>query len=300
MVPHLRRQGDVLGAASTLPSALAYRRIAEQLAKAAPSSARERAISVYAELTQLAGWLCFNMGDHPAAERFYDDARSAAHDARDVELVTYILCTMSHLATERGKPRVGIDHAIAAAAWAEQTGSPHARAYAADVAVRALIADGQETRSAVTLDREYAALRTIEQDDSPRKSWWYFYDESFYWGTSAQHALRFREPQQVLDAVERSLGLIDQGNLHNRSFKLLFRAEALIRQDHIGPACETLTDVVALTSVNTTRRIDQRLQTLRAGLDPWKRTKAVRELDLAIGSYRATPVSGRTNITYSR
>ncbi|KAK1184497.1 hypothetical protein B7755_044275 [Streptomyces sp. NBS 14/10] len=29
---------------------------------------------------------------------YYDDARTAAHDAENTELVTYVLCTMSQLA----------------------------------------------------------------------------------------------------------------------------------------------------------------------------------------------------------
>lgn len=76
-------------------------------------------MSAYAELTQLVGWLSFNMGDCPSAQHYYDDARSAAHDVQNVELVAYTLCTMSQLATWQGKPRVGIDHAVAAAVWAE-------------------------------------------------------------------------------------------------------------------------------------------------------------------------------------
>ena len=110
---------------------------------ALPSQCTGGAVSAYAELTQLVGWLCFNMGAYHSAQHYYDDARSAAHDAQNVELVTYILCTMSHLATWQGKPRVGIDHAVAAAVWAEQAHSPLARAYAADVAVRAYVADNQ-------------------------------------------------------------------------------------------------------------------------------------------------------------
>ncbi|MGH3518855.1 MAG: hypothetical protein ACRDQ7_15835, partial [Haloechinothrix sp.] len=291
MMPNLRKQGDVLGASATLPSALAYRRIAEQQAKAAPSSAqRDRAVAAYAELTQLSGWLCFNMGDYGSAQRFYDDARAAAHEARAVELVTYILCTMSHLATWQGQPRVGIDHAVAAAAWAEQSGSPYARAYAADVAVRALTADGQADRSKDTLDREYAALQAALTDQGPRQSWWYFYDESFFWSTSAQNALKFHDAGQVLAATDKALRLSDQGNLHERSFRLLFRAEAFARQQSIGLACQTVTEVVELTSVNSTRRIEQRVQELRRGLDPWKRTRAVKELDQAIRAYRSTPV----------
>ncbi len=292
MMPNLRKQGDVLGAGSTLPSALAYRRIAEQLAKVAPHGPqRDRAVAVYAELTQLTGWLCFNMGDYGSAQRFYDDARAAAHEARAVELVTYILCTMSHLATWQGQPRVGIDHAVAAAAWAEQSGSPYARAYAADVSVRALTADGQANRSKDTLDREFAALQAALADNSPRQSWWYFFDESFFWSTSAQNALKFHGADEVLAAADMALKLSDQGNLHERSFRLLFRAEALARKQNIGLACQNITEVVELTSVNSTRRIEQRVQELRRGLDPWRRTRAVRDLDQAIRAHRSLPAS---------
>ncbi|MGB6161093.1 MAG: hypothetical protein WCF33_23820 [Pseudonocardiaceae bacterium] len=41
---------------------------------------------------------------------------------------------MSHLATWQGKPRIGIDHAVAAAQWADRTGDLRLRAYTADVA----------------------------------------------------------------------------------------------------------------------------------------------------------------------
>lgn len=289
MMPNLRKQGDVLGASATLPSALAYRQIAEQQAKAAPNKdLRCRAVAIYAELTQLAGWLCFNMGDYGSANRLYDDARAAAHEARAVELVTYILCTMSHLATWQGHPRVGIDHAVAAASWAEQSESPYARAYAADVAVRALTADGQADRSKGVLDNEYAALQEALRHEGPRKSWWYFYDESFYWSTNAQRALKFNSSDEVLVATERSLKLSDQGNLHERAFRLLFRADAYTRQENIGLACQTIAEVVELTPLNSTQRIDQRVQAARRQLDPWKRTRAVKQLDQMIREYRST------------
>jgi hypothetical protein len=94
MVTTLRRQGDVLGARLTLQSVTGHREVARRLATAAPPAYRERAISVYAELTQLTGWLCFNACDYPAAQHYYDDARAAAHDAKNVELV------MDHGATQ--------------------------------------------------------------------------------------------------------------------------------------------------------------------------------------------------------
>ena len=45
---------------------------------------------------------------------------------------------MSHLATWQGKPRMGIDHAVAAGEWAKRTDDLLLRAYAADVGPRGL------------------------------------------------------------------------------------------------------------------------------------------------------------------
>jgi hypothetical protein len=174
-------------------------------------------------LTSRRCWLCFNLGDNDGAAHYYEDARSAAHDAQNAEQVTLVLCDMSQLATCRGKPRVGIDHAVAATAQAERSGNPHARANAADVAVRAYIADNQPDQSRAALDLEYAALKAV-RPDAPASRLWYFYDESVYWRTEAEHALKLKQPEKALEAVDKSLTLVDPGYLHGRVFRLLFRA----------------------------------------------------------------------------
>ncbi|MFZ0120324.1 MAG: hypothetical protein WAL99_12940 [Pseudonocardiaceae bacterium] len=301
MITNLRQQGDVLGPQLTLQSAIGHRRMVQRLAQTAPEKFQPRAVSAYAELTQLLGWLCFNMGDYQSARHYYDDARSAAHDAQNVELVTYILCTMSHLATWQGKPRVGIDNAVAAAVWAEQTHSPLARAYAADVAVRAYVADNQPDKCRETLDREYAALQAVRADE-PSASWWYFYDESFYWRTEGECALKLGRPDAAMNALDKSLTLVDPANLHNYTFRLLFRAEACIQQAEVTEASSIVGDVARLTAGSTAQRIAQRIQDVRGLLTPWERTKPVRELDARLAAYRSAvgSGSGNTKRTYSR
>jgi hypothetical protein len=292
MVTNLRRQGDVLGPQLTLQSALGHRQLAHRLATVAPPAFRARAISVYAELTQLVGWLCFNAGDYRSASAYNDDARTSAHDAHNVELVTYTLCTMSHLATWQGRPRVGIDHAAAAAVWAEQTGSPKARAYAANVAARAYLADNQPDKCQDIFDHEWAVLSTFDPE-APTPAWWYFYDESFYWSTKTQFALKYEAPEVTIHAVDKSLALVDPANLHERAHRSLFRAEAFIQQQDINHATSIIGEVVGLTAVNPSGRIDQRINILRATLDPWRRTKPVRELDEALVAYRSPIGNGR-------
>ena len=301
MIPNLRRQDNALGSQLTVHSVVGHRQMVQRLAQAAPVKFQQRAVSAYAELTHLLGWLCFNMGDYHSAQHYYDDARSAAHDAQNVELVTYILCTMSHLATWRGKPHVGIDHAVAAAVWAEQAHSPLARAYAADVAVRSYVADSQPDQFRETLDREYAALQAAPAD-GPTASWWCFYDESFYWRTEGECALKLQRPDAAMDALDKSLTLIDPVDLHNRTFRLLFRAEARIQQAEITEASSIVADVARLTAGNGSQRIAQRITDVRGLLTPWERTRPVRELDERLAAYRPAvgSGSGNTKRTYSR
>jgi hypothetical protein len=277
----------VLGARLTLQTATGHRQLAARLAKTAPPPFQARAYSAYAELSQLVGWLCFNAGDYGSAQHYYDDARAVAHDAHNVELVTYVLCTMSHLATWQGRPRVGIDHAVAAQMWAAQSQSPRAEAYAADIAARAFAADHQTDNTRSALDAEGAALAGC-QPDAPEPSWWYFYDESFYWSTMSECALHLGQPEVALAAAGQSITLLDPTNVHNLAFRTLFCAEAHIQQSNVAEASRAIREAAVLASVNTSQRIDQRITALRAKLTPHQRSKPVRELDEVLTAYRGS------------
>ena len=301
MVLHLARQDNVLGPQLTLHSTMGHRQLAEQLAKAAPAPFQQRAISVYADVTALLGWLCFNMGDYQGTQYYYEEARSAAHDAQNVELVTYILCAMSQSATSQGKPRVGIDHAVAAAVWAQQTNNPLTQGYAAEVAVKAYAADNQPDRFREKLDAEYVALQAVHPDE-PRNPLWYFYDESCYWSTVGRCELVLQQPEAALKALDKSLALVDPVHLHNNAFRQLFRAEARIQQEEIVEATGIIGNVAGATAVGRSQRIAERISSLRGLLVHWERTKPVRELDERLASYRPAGGSdnGSTKRTYSR
>ena len=295
MVLHLAQQDNVLGPQLTLHSTMGYRQLAEQLAKAAPDRFQQRAISAYADVTALLGWLCFNMGDYQGTQYYYEEARSAAHDAQNVELVTYILCAMSQSATSQGKPRVGIDHAVAAAVWAQQTNSPLAQGYVAEVAVKAYAADNQPDRFREKLDEEYAALQAVHPDE-PRNPLWYFYDESCYWSTVGRCELTLQQPEAALKSLDKSLALVDPVHLHNNAIRQLFRAEARIQQKEIAEATGIIGDVAGATAVGRSQRISERISSLRGLLIPWESAKPVHELDERLGAYRAAGGSGDSNM----
>ncbi len=284
VIAGLRRLGGAVGPRITLPPAMALRSAMAAMARNAPELVTSQALTAYGDLTQLVGWLMFNLGDHKSARYYYDDARSAAYRAGDHDLVSYSLAASSHLAIARGQARVAIDHAQAAQQAARASGNPYAVAYAADVTARAYAAAGQVARCQAALDREQSALGDIG-DQTPRAPWWYFYDRSFYWGTESECALRLNMAVDASDAAGRSLSQLGPLNLHATALTLAFRAEALIRQGEIEEACETLADSARLTTLNSSRRISSRIQVLRKQLHGAEETAAVRDLDEKLAEY---------------
>lgn len=281
----LRRLGGAVGPRITLQPAMALRSAMAALARNMPEIVTSQALTAYGDLTQLIGWLMFNLGDHKAARYYYEDARAAAYRAANDDLVAYTLAAASQLAAVRQRPRHAVDHAQAALQAAKASGSPYAVAYAADVTARAYAAAGQVGRCKGALDKEREALELISED-TPRSPWWYFYDRSFYWGTESECALRLNMPVDASDAARRSLGLLTPLNLHNSALTLAFRAEALIKQREIDEACVMLADSARLTTLNSSRRIARRVDLLRRQLQVADDSPAVRDLDEKLEEYR--------------
>ncbi|HET9896618.1 MAG TPA: hypothetical protein VFQ44_16945 [Streptosporangiaceae bacterium] len=296
VVAGLRRLGGTVGPRITLQPAMGLRSAMSALARSMPGVITSQVLTAYGDLTQLIGWLLFNLGDHKAAWYYYDDSREAAYRAGNDDLVTYTLAAASQLAASRRRPAHAIDHAQAAMVAAKASGSPYAVAYASDIAARAYAAAGQAGRSQAALDREREALGQITEE-TPRSPWWYFYDRSFYWGTECECALQLGMPVDACDAARRSLGLLAPVNLHNSALTLAFRAEALIRQNEIAEACETLADAARLTTLNSSRRISARIAALRRELRSADDSQAVRELDEKLAEYRKARAMTEATVT---
>lgn len=282
-----RRQGDLLGPPLALQTAMAQRQLVRRILKEAHEQLRLRATSVYAELTQLIGWLLFNLGDYRAAAYYYDEARTAAHDAGNVGLVTYVLCTMSQLSSWQGRPRVGIDHAVAAQAWAQHSGDHRASAYAADVAARAYAADQRVDQCQGALDLEQTELEKARHQ-SPLDTRWYFHDESFFWGTRSECALRLGASEEAWEAATKSLALVDPTNVHNYALTLALQGEARLRQGEIAEASRIIGDVARLNAVSRSQRVGQQIAHLRGELTRWEGTQPVRELDELLNHYASS------------
>jgi tetratricopeptide (TPR) repeat protein len=290
-----RRQGDMLGPYIALQTALAQQHAISSLLSTASGSLRVQALNTYAEVTQCIGWLLFNLGDYRRASYYYDEARTAAHDAENNDLVAYVLCAMSHLATWVGRPRVGIDHAAAAKVWAQQSRNPFAMSYAADVAARAYAADHQLGSCLAALDQEEAAVAHLP-GDSPVPNWWYFFDESFYLGTRSECLLRLGRTDAAAEVAQQALICTDRSNTHNYVLTLSLLGEACARQGNFQEAATLIGDIAELTQAGRSYRVAERIEQLRGALAPWRHTSEFNELDDKLVRYGlASRASSSTN-----
>ena len=137
------RQDDTLGPQAALDTVLAQRNLLRAVLPECPAHLRQRTLSLFSNLSRFAGWLCFDLSEFDSASYYYEQARTAAHEAENTELGIFVLCNLSHLATWRGQPRVAIDHAVAAQGWAGETDDLLLRAYVADVGARAYATAGR-------------------------------------------------------------------------------------------------------------------------------------------------------------
>ncbi|MBV9142342.1 MAG: hypothetical protein JO115_15760 [Pseudonocardiales bacterium] len=279
---HCERQQDmVLGPQAVLSTVLAQRDLARALVPNCPADLRPRLLSVLGEASRLAGWLSFDLKQFDHAGYYYEDARALAHEAENTGLGAFVLCYMSLLARWQGKPRLGIDHAVAAGQWADRTEDLRLRAFTADVAARAYAADGHKDACLSALDTAHTVLMTAD-GQAPSYS---TYDEAVHISIRGECHLKLGEPDRTVSYAQQSLKVLDRSLARTVALTIVDLGEAYVQCKEIDEAARLLGDAGDIAAGNSSARLIERLQKARAGLQPWQYTAAVRTLNDRLAAY---------------
>jgi hypothetical protein len=100
----------------------------------------DRLLAEWGELSQVAGWLAHDAGEHGLSQRYFTSGLHAAHTAGDRSLGVRLLVGMSATAVHRGRLADGIDLGRAARDAVELANAAYEAARSTPVAVRALAA----------------------------------------------------------------------------------------------------------------------------------------------------------------
>jgi tetratricopeptide (TPR) repeat protein len=281
---HCRQQDYALGPRVVLDTVLAQRDLARALVPDCPAVLRPGMLSALSEASRLAGWLSFDLKQFDHAEYYYDDARALAHEAENTGLGAFVLCQMSRLATWQGKPRIGIDHAVAAEWWAHRTDDMRLRALTADMVAQAYAADGQPDACFTALDTAHTALTTAD-DHTPSYS---PYDEAIHISIRGECYLKLGEAEPAVSSAQQSLKLLDRSRTRSVAMTIVDLGEAYVQRTEIDEAARLLGEAGEMAAGNSSARLIEWLVQARASMQPWRDTAAVRGLDEQLKGWGVT------------
>lgn len=274
---------DKLGPRAALSTVLAQQKILQAMTAGCPDELRPRLLSVLGHSLRSAGWISFNSGDLPATRRYYEQARVVAHDAQDLELATMVLANLSHAAESSRKPAMSIDYAVAAQTWAERARNPCLSAFASDIGACAFAAMGDYNATMRQLDSTQTYLPECPEQ-SP--STFYEYSDGLHAARRGRCLLTLGRTANAVQVMRESLKLYDASQLNSSLYRNINIAvgelelsAAHLQAGDIDEGTAILAGVGDFISQNRADRLVKKMRSIRAALQPWQDTPAVKQLD---------------------
>ncbi|WP_433655056.1 helix-turn-helix domain-containing protein [Nocardia sp. CA-128927] len=269
---------DKLGSPAAQGLVISAQQLTDAMLSDCSAELRPHVLALNAELTGFAGCLAWDEGDYGTSARLYNDAREDAHEAEDADLGAYMLCHLSQLAIWQERPRVSLDHAVAARSWVAQTDDQRLRAYVAMRAAEAAAGAKQQQACLAALDEADCAIEGL-QPCHPSESRAYFVSAGMIESYRGNCLYLLGDPAAAADASRRSLVLMDPLYTRDRAISLLELERSLVQLDEIEEAASVVGDAADLTRKNRSPRLSKAIQDGHKALSPWSTTRAVQQLD---------------------
>ncbi|WP_374192983.1 hypothetical protein [Streptomyces sp. AV19] len=187
----------------------------------------KRLFKVAAELAELAGWMSYDIGLHPTAQKYFVLALHAAKEAGDRPLGSYILSSMSRQMIHLGRPEDALELIHLGQYGSRETATPRTQAMLYAMEGRAYASMGQpaKCKRAVGMAEDCFSDCTARDTDP---DWISFFSEA---ELNAENAHSFRDLAYVAGRsptyaslarpkMERAVTLFEEDGEHQRSYAL--------------------------------------------------------------------------------
>ena len=280
--------------------------VTELLRDSYPPATAERLFRTASELALLAGWMAYDIGMQPSAQRYFVLALHAAREAGDTPLGAHVLATMSRQMIHINRPQDALElihlaqygsHGMASPRVQAMLSAMEGRAYAnlgdADNCRRAIAAaedlfprglGGGGTGTDSNSGTDSNTGNTSDPAD-PDAAWIAYFTEAELNGENGHSyrdlAYRFpHQKDQAATTIDRAVELFAADAKHLRSYALNLIGLATVRLQQCEPeAAALLTDQAGeLAARLRSRRVEERLRTTAANaLARYPDLRAVRE-----------------------
>lgn len=203
--------------------------VTDLLQEPQPEAANRRLFKVAAELAELAGWMSYDVGLQPTAQKYFVLALHAAKEAGDRPLGSYVLSSMSRQMIHLGRPEDALELIHLAQYGSRDCASPRTQSMLYAMEARAYANMGQPGRCKRAVRMAEDTFAEADEWDEPDPDWIRFFSEAELYAENA-HSYRDlayvagRSPTYASLAeplMKRAVELFGQeGGEHQRSYAL--------------------------------------------------------------------------------
>lgn len=202
--------------------------VTDLLQEPQPAATATRLFGCAAELAELAGWMSYDVGLQPTAQKYFVLALHAAKEAGDKPLGSYILSSMSRQMIHLGRPDDALELVHLAQYGSRDCATPRTQAMLYAMEARAYANMGQPSKCKRAVRMAEHTLSDAGLDGEPEPDWTRFFSEAELNGENA-HSYRDlayvagRSPTYASLAepvMERAVELFGKDDEHQRSYAL--------------------------------------------------------------------------------
>jgi tetratricopeptide (TPR) repeat protein len=223
-------------------------------------------------LTETAGYMAFDDGEHGLSQRFSIQSLALAKHAGDTAFGSYVMSNMAAQLVHLGDgPKAAQMARAASASTRRAPASLLARLHTTEARGHALAGDVSECRAA--LRRADKALHKAEPSTAPG---WLGASSPAHHAGSAMHCLY--DLGQYAEAARHSREALElpPDNIRARALHQILLARVQIGLGQIELSCETATTALQATTRLRSRRLRDRIREYDAGLAPYNATAPVK------------------------
>jgi hypothetical protein len=202
--------------------------VTDLLQEPQPEATNKRLFKVAAELAELAGWMSYDVGLQPTAQKYFVLALHAAKEAGDKPLGSYILSSMSRQMIHLGRPDDALELIHLAQYGSRDCASPRTQAMLYAMEARAYANMGQPGKCKRAVRMAEDTFADVHEWDDPDPDWVRFFSEAELHGENS-HSYRDlayvagRSPTYASMAepvMQQAVDLFAKDTEHQRSYAL--------------------------------------------------------------------------------
>ncbi|MFB0618007.1 hypothetical protein [Streptomyces sp. AGS-58] len=202
--------------------------VTDLLQEPQPEGTTRKLFQVAAELAELAGWMSYDVGLQPTAQKYFVLALHAAKEAGDKPLGSYILSSMSRQMIHLGRPEDALELIHLAQYGSRDCASPRTQSMLYAMEARAYANMGQPGRTKRAVRMAEDTFAEADEWDEPDPDWIRFFSEAELYAENS-HSYRDlayvagRSPTYASLAeplMRRAVELFAEDSEHQRSYAL--------------------------------------------------------------------------------